>query len=537
MALVISGCTRVSTQGPGGLGQHNAWTVPGVLRVGIIEDLDNLNPLLSLQSYVGDVEELVYSGLVQYDDHYRLIGDAALQAPTLANGGISRDGLTITYHLRHNVAFSDGAPLTAADVKFTWQQIMNPRNNLPNRVPADQVTSMDTPDPYTVVVHLRAPYAPFIGTFFQNGSTPNGGILPKHLLEHYRDLNQAPFNAHPVGSGPFAVERWEPGSGLVLRANPHYFRGVPGLQQIEIRIIPSQNSLLTALRSHEIDMYYDAAEIQYQTLQTISGYRVFAEPTFSLEHIKFNCARPLLKDAQVRRAIAYAIDWHRLASDVYLNLGVPGMADVRPDSWAYNPAATQYPYDPAKARALLAAAGWKPGPDGIMQKAGVPLRLEMMTVVGISARLKAEELVQQELKGVGIDIDIHNYPANLVFATYANNGLLTRGRFDLALVTMDLDPDPDNSINFSPDQLPPQGQNRSFYVDPQLGAWEQAGRTNYDEAIRRKYYWLTQQRIHDAVPIHGIVWRPTINAVNADLNNFKPGSSNDFWNAYAWSIK
>jgi ABC-type transport system substrate-binding protein len=114
--------------------------------------------------------------------------------------------------------------------------------------------------------------------------------------------------------------------------------------------------------------------------------------------------------------------------------------------------------------------------------------------------------------------------------------LLTRGHYDLALVTMDLDPDPENSINFAPDQLPPIGQNRSFFVDRDVGVWEQAGRTHYDLAVRRKYYWLTQQRIHDAVPIHGIVWKASISALNTDLKNFKPGASNDFWNVSEWSI-
>ncbi len=535
LIVALTSCSNVQMHSAGGTAEHS-WTTAGVLRVGFYEDLDNLNPLLSFESFVGDVEMLSYSGLVQYDDHYRLRPDVATEVPSLRNGGIGRDGRTIVYHLRHGVVFSDGAPLTAADVKFTWQQIMNPLNNVPNRVPSDEVVAMDTPDPYTVVVHLRAPFAPFIGTFFLDGSTPNGAILPKHLLDRYRDLNHIPFNSHPVGSGPFVVSSWEPGNQLTLTANAKYWRGVPALREILLKIIPDQNSLLTALRSHEIDFDYDAPVAQYRTLLSVQGYRVTTEPSFSLEHIKFNCASPLLKDGRVRQAIAYAIDWHRLFRDVYLGLGVPGMADVRPDSWAYNPAATQYPYDPQRARSLLASAGWTPGSDGIMRKAGTPLRLEMVTVVGVSARLKAEELVQQELKAVGIDVDIHNYPANLVFATYAAGGLLARGRYDLALVTMDLDPDPDNRINFSPDELPPVGQNRSFYVDQQLGAWERAGATTYDLARRREYYLLTQARIHDAVPIHGIVWRPTVDAVNADLRNFKPGASSDFWNAWEWSI-
>ena len=527
---LLCGCTKISTQT---VQPNSSWTIPGVLRVGFYEDIDNLNPVLSLQSFVIPVQNLIFNGLVRYNARYQLEPDAAATIPSLQNGGVSKDGRTITYHLRRNIKFSDGVALTSADVKFSWQQAMNPLNNTPNRVPSDKVASIDTPDDYTVVVHLKKPYAPFLGTFLQIASSPNGAILPKHLLEQYRDFNRIPFNSHPIGSGPFILRTWEPGNQLILDPNLHYWEGTPKLKEIQIRFIPNQNTLLTALRTHEIDFYYDVPEPQYGQITGIAGVRVSKQPSFSIEHVKFNCRSPILHDVNVRRALAYGIDWQRLASDVYLNLGTPGMADVSPRSWAYNPNVQPYPYNPGRARELLRKSGWVESIDSSFQKGGSPLKVMMMTVVGVSARLKAEQLMQQQLKLIGVDLEIHNYPANLVFAS---NGMLMTGRYDLALVTMDLDPDPDNSINFSPDQLPPAGQNRSFFVDQQVGAWEKAGEQTYDLSVRKKYYWLIQQRIHDEVPIHGIVWRPTIEAVNAQLKNFKPGAASDFWNAYEWSI-
>ncbi|MBC5824021.1 MAG: peptide ABC transporter substrate-binding protein [Candidatus Eremiobacteraeota bacterium] len=537
LIAALSGCAKISTDGTAPPRGQNQWTVPGVLRVGSFEDLDNLNPLVSLQSFVGDVEEMIFSGLVQYDDHGSLVPDAAVAIPTRANGGISADGRTIIYHLRRNIYFSDGSPLTSADVEFTWSQIMNPRNNTPNRVPADEVLSMDTPDERTVVVHLRSPSAPFVGLFLHNGGTPNGAILPKHLLDRYGDLNRIPYNTHPIGSGPFVVTSWEPGSLLLLRANPRYWRGPPRLKEIDYRIIPNQNTLLTAVRSHEVDLYYSAPESQYATLVATHGYRVTKSPGQFLEHVRFNCARPLLRDVRVRRAIAYAIDWQRLVRDVYQNLDVAAMADQRPGSWANDPAVAPYPHDLARAQSLLSSAGWHRGSRGTLEKDGQPLRLTIISVAGATTREKAEQVMQQDLRAAGIDLEIRNYPANEVFATYAGNGILTRGRFDLALVALNVEPDPDDTINFGPDQLPPKGQNRSFYVDPEIGRWQAAARTAYERGERRKYYWMIQQRIHDALPIHGIVWTSTIDAVNADLKNFRPGAPvSDFWNAYAWSI-
>jgi len=166
------------------------WTTHGVLRIGVFRDIDSINPLLSGQAATSDIAQLIFSGLLGYDDRGNLIPDVALAVPTLANDGINADGTTITYHLRHGVVFSDGVPLTAADVVYTWRQIMNSKNNVPYRFPNDQASSVDALDPFTVIVRLKEPSAPFISSFMVNGQ--RGSILPKHLLEQYADLNQTP---------------------------------------------------------------------------------------------------------------------------------------------------------------------------------------------------------------------------------------------------------------------------------------------------------------------------------------------------------
>ncbi|HLW38208.1 MAG TPA: peptide ABC transporter substrate-binding protein [Candidatus Eremiobacteraceae bacterium] len=535
-ALTLAGCSKIQTSVGGLNAGGNPWTVHGILRVGSYEDLDSLNPLLSSQSFVTDVDQMVYSGLIDYDDRANAIPDVALQVPTLENHGISADGLTVIYHLRRGVLFSDGAALTSADVKYTWQQIMNPNNNLPFRYPYDVVASIDTPDAFTVVVHLKHPLASFIGNFMRNGNV--GSILPEHLLRSYADLNRIAFNTHPVGSGPFIVKRWEPGVLLDLIPNPRYWRGPPRLHEIRYQIIPSQNTLLTSVRGHDVDLYYDAPEVQYSTLKSLAGIRVTAVPNMTFEHVDFNCRRYPLSDVRIRQAIAYAIDWRKLANDVYFGLDLPGMADIPPLSWAYDQSVQPYPHDPAKARALLASAGWTAGAGGTLQRAGQPLQLGIATVSGVTSRAKAEELMQQDLRAVGIGLEIHNYPADILFATYGNNGVLARGRFDLALFAWEYTvPDPDNTLTIGPDQLPPFGENYTFFADRDIGVWQKAAQYYYRREQRRPYYVKIQQRIHDAVPIHTIVWRSNIDAVNTDLKNFKPAPAvSDFWNSYEWQI-
>ena len=530
--FVCAGCTKVSSGGGGG---GNPWTIHGVVRIGAYEDLDNLNPVLSDELFATNVFQLLYSGLIDYDDRGNPVPDLALEVPTQANGGIGKDGKTITYHLRRGVTWSDGAPLTAADVKFTWEQILNPHNNVSYRYPYDEALSVDTPDPYTIVVHLKQPSAPFVANFMRNGSI--GSVVPKHLLGGYADLNHLAFNTHPIGSGPFVLARWDPGSLLDMRPNLHYFRGPPKLAEIQYRIIPNQNTLLTAVESHTIDIFLHATESQYAVLKSVPGYRVTAVPNLDYEHVAFNCARPPFNDVRVRRAIAYAIDWKRLNDDAYLGVDAPGMTDQSPVMWSYDPHVTQYPHDPAKAKELLHAAGFVTGPDGVLERNGIRFVSDISTVVGNGTRLKAEELIQENLRDVGIELNVRNFPANLLFAAPGAAGILSNGKFDIALYGWTFSPDPDDTDTLGPDSVPPYGVNYTFYRDADIGRWQEGGRTHYARAERLPYYWKIQERIHDEVPFHTINWQSPINAVNTDLRNFRPVPAvADLWNAYEWEI-
>jgi peptide/nickel transport system substrate-binding protein len=530
--LATASCTKVSS---GDTGVGNSWTVHGVVRIGAYEDLDNLNPVLSDELFATNVFQLLFSGLIDYDDHGNPVPDIALAVPTQRNGGISRDGLTITYHLRHGVLWSDGVPLTAADVKYTWQQILNPRNNVAYRYPYDQARSVDTPDPYTLVVHLFEPSAPFVANFMRNGSL--GSIVPKHLLDTYSDLNHIAYNTKPIGSGPFVLARWDPGAVLDLKPNPRYFRGPPKLAEIQYRIIPNQNTLLTAVQSHSIDIFLHATESQYAVLKGVAGYRVTAVPNLDYEHVVFNCIKPPFDDVRVRRALAYAIDWKRVNDDAYLGVDVPGMTDQSPAMWSYDPHVLPYPHDPAQAKRLLAEAGWTPGPDGVLVRNGQRFTADITTVIGNGTRLKAEELIQQDLRDVGVELGVRNYPANLLFASYGADGVLAKGRFDIALYGWSFNPDPDDTDTLGPTSVPPNGVNYTFYKDNDIARWQEAGKTHYSRADRIAYYWKIQERIHDAVPFHTINWQAPINAVNTDLRNFRPVPAvADFWNAYEWEI-
>jgi peptide/nickel transport system substrate-binding protein len=514
--------------------QH-PWTQPGHVRIGALRTVDNLNPLLSAQAAGSDIAQFVFDGLIRFDERGEAIPDLATVVPTRENGGISADGKTIVYHLRSGVRFSDGAPLTADDVVFTFEQVMNPRNNVPFHFPYDQALGVTAKDAQTVVVRLRAPSAPFVSNFFRCGV--QGAILPKHLLAGKPDLNREAYNSKPIGSGPYRIVSYESNTTIEMDANPYWFGGKPGLKRVTYRIIPSENTLLIALRTHEIDFYYAAPEQQYRELRGLEGVATSAMPSSQFEMVAFNARREPFSDVRLRRAAAHAIDWAALARTTYLDVDLPDWGDVFPRSWAYTAQPDPTPYDPARARALLDEAGWKPGPDGIRSKDGKRLEVEMSTVAGAITRQNAEVVIQQQLRAVGIDMQVHNAPANMLFAPFGAGGLLATGKFDIGIYAWTKNPDPDDSQTAGPEYIPPHGANYSGTVDAEIGRLEHLANETYDRAQRKALYARLERRLGEVMPAHTIVWRANVNAWNDDLHGVKPAQAlSDFWNVGSWTL-
>ncbi|HEV2909027.1 MAG TPA: ABC transporter substrate-binding protein, partial [Candidatus Eremiobacteraceae bacterium] len=234
VALVVAiaanvACTKIESNTQPA--EHRA-ARPGAVRIVGAGTIDSLVPELSSSAASSDAAMFWGGWFFLINDKGQLEPDLALTVPTRENGGISVDGKTITYHLRRGVLWHDGTPFTADDAVFTFGVIMNPANNVVSRTGWDQVVSMTAPDPHTVVVHLKQPYAPAVATFFAPSLAPMP-VLPKHLLNGLPDINRAAFNNKPVGTGPFMVSSYVPQVGLTLVANPHYWRGPPKLHEID----------------------------------------------------------------------------------------------------------------------------------------------------------------------------------------------------------------------------------------------------------------------------------------------------------------
>ena len=533
LGALLAGCTQAGNSSR--LGQAAAGT--GTLRIAIQQDVKNLNPLLNSNTTDGMIAFLMFEPLLHADEKGNPVPMLAADVPTTTNGGISKDGLTVTYHLRKNVKWSDGVPVTSKDVKWSWQAMMNQNNNVISRHGYDYVRSVDTPDDYTVIAHLKQRFAPFINTFFADSDQPMP-VAPAHILAKYPNINQIPFNNDPsVSDGPFKFVRWVHGDHMEFAANNEFFMGKPGLKSIYIRIVPDENTSMNLLRTHDIDWMFQASINNYPTAKTISGVKLAWVDINGYEDVQLNVQRPYLQDLRVRRAIAYSIDKQRIVNTLTFGQQTIATEDQPPFMWSYNPNAQPlYPPNIQQARALLQQAGWSPGANGIMTKNGQPLTLVLVSNNSNVTRRKNAVELQQMLRQSGIDVEVKYYPGDVLFAPVGEGGILQGGKFDLALAGWYSGVDPDDASQFTCANVAPAGYNYSRYCNQDMEAAQKIALDNYDRPTRKKAYFQIQDLLARDVPEIFFYYLRTMQPISENFKGFAPNPVTESWNAWQWSI-
>ncbi len=528
LLLALAACSKTTQTVAGG---HNSWTIPGVIRIGEQEEPDSLNLMYGNNSATDEATALVYSFLLRYDDNGNFIPDLATVVPTLANGGISKDQKTITVHLRKNARWQDGVPVTAADWLYTYHAVMNPRNTIKSAYGWDQIASASAPNPYTLVIHLKKPSVGALDVLTMGGTAYPP--LPAHILAKLPDLNHASINSAPLSDGPFELKSWNHGASLVFVPNPYYWRGAPKLKEVIWKVIPDSNTLFNELQTHAIDLYPNVESNAVARLSSITGINVLHRVIANWRHLGINTSRPILKDVRVRQALAMGIDWKRLNDTVYHGINQLAVSDVFPQSWAA-PSLPPYTYDPARAKALLAEAGWKPGPQGILMKNGQPLHLVVSATTAAKSNEQSEVVMQSMVRSLGIDLTIKNYPPSLMFS---RQGPLYTGTYDLEWSIDTNGPDPDNAGSWNSAYIPPHGANTSWLRDPIVDETSAAAQSTFDQAKRKKLYQREEARLRQVVPAVFFYWETSYYGINTDFKGFKPAAFLvDGWNAWEWQI-
>jgi len=510
----------------------------GRLIIGVRQEPEMLSEILNAMATNNLVCNLIFSKFVKYDDSLRLIPDLIEEIPTVENGGISVDHLSYTYRLRKDAYWHDGPPVTSADVKFTYEIIMDPNVNVESREGWDSVERVETPDEHTVIFHLKHPYPDFVGETFYDES-----VLPMHVLQGDagKKFHSSRFHHRPIGSGPFKFKQWMNGSHLIVERNDSYYGEGPYLDEIIFKFIPDENSLLVQIKTGEIDLYHRADINFFNDLKNIPGIKVYQTPMMMYEHIDLNTENPILKDWRVRRAISYATNKKQIAERVYNDIVAVAKLDEFPSSKYFNEdAASMASFNPLEARRLLRDAGWMDADgDGILEKNGQKLSLTITTTSGQVNRKRTELVLMEQYREVGIDLSIRNYNSTVLYGTYQDGGVLKRGKFDMAMYAWLSSPEPaTKQALYSQNNIPPNGQNNPRFRNERVSQLLQQGSNELDKATRIKIYHEISDILVKESPVIPLFWYTSLNPCTTRLKNFRPNptQSADTWNAATWYL-
>ncbi len=489
-------------------------------------NISGLIPNVLSDSASFEIGSMLYSGLITRDKDLNIIGELA------ESWTFSQDCLDLTFNLRRNVRWHDGRLFTAADVVFTYETMIHPKTPTAYREDFKAVAEVAAPDPYTLRVRYKQPYAKALQSW-------GLWMLPRHLLESYvREgrLREAPQNrSNPVGTGAYRFGEWKPGEKVVLVANPDYFEGRPHLGRVVYRIIPSQATIFLELKAKGVDAAgLTALQFKRQTEYPAfrKAYHKYEYPANAYTYLGFNLKDPRFADRRVRQAIAHAIDKRELIDGVLLGLGREATGPYKPGTWAHNPSVRTYPYDMAKARALLAAAGWtETNADGVLVRNGQPFTFELLTNQGNDERKKVAEIVQASLKELGIQVDIRVIEWASLLKEY-----IKKRRFEAIILGWGIGLDPDQYEIWHSSKTGPDELNHISYANPEVDALLEQGRTSCRQEERKKSYARFQEVLAEDQPYVFLYFRDALPVVSSRVRGIVPAPSGIRYNFNEWYV-
>lgn len=502
-----------------------------ILRIAYPREIDVLNPFTS-QNLV-DVEFSMMEGLVTTDEHNTYVPVLAKVIPTEENGLVERhdDGtVAVTWPLHSGVRWHDGAPFTSTDVCFTWRFVSSPESQTYNRDQYLGIQSCDTPDDTTVVLTWDGLYGYYDGLF--------EAVLPEHLF-HGRTTEQIVENEGfnrgrtTIGTGPFKFAEWKSGEYIRVVRNDDYWRGpqVPQIDEIVWTFIPDDNTRLNALKAGGYH-WTQIQPVQVKQVSGLPGYQVHLVSSNSVMHLDLNVmtarGRLLFGDPDVRRAIFQAIDRQAIADR--LMEGTVTLADtpINPTSAYHDGAVRGYAFDPARARRMLDAAGWKRGPDGVRTRDGERFSFTLLNRAGAADRTAIGQVVQAQLHDVGIDVS---------FETLENAAWTQRWRtsnWDALVSAWFLSADPSLTSLYQCHGP----NNMTGMCDPVLDSLMEASDRHLDFAGRKPLLDEVQERLHDDAFTLPLYYNVVPEVVSDAVGNYRGSGTNfgSFWNLWAWTL-
>lgn len=463
----------------------------GVVVVAVLSSPNSLDPRIGSDETSQRVHQLVYDYLLALDDQLRVVGG-------LASSWEQADPLTYIIHLRQGVLFHDGHELSADDVVYTFRSFIDPAFISPRKGAYRALDRVEAIDRYTVRFVLKEPF----GSFPINLVMP---VVPNGAGPELRD--------HPIGTGPYKFISFAVDDRVELAAFPGYFRGRPSNDGVVLKVVPDEIMRALELRKGSVDMVVnDLSPDVIHQLAAEKSVTIAESPGTDYAYVGINMRDPVLRDRRVRHALGYAIDRQAIVDHLRRGLARPAIGILPPASWAFDEGVFQFTHDPARARQLLDAAGY-PDPDG---KGPLPrLRLSLKVSTNEFIRLQAA-VIQQDLKQVGIDLDVLSYE----FATlYAD---VLKGNFQLFTLQWVGVSDPDMLRRvFHSRQMPPNGFNRGYYENPDVDRLIDAAMAAATDEDRRRLYGEAQRLVAEDAPYISLWYKTNVAVSRTEIEGVK----------------
>ena len=530
LMLVLAIIILVATAACGPKGPKPTPTPPrgGSFTEATTADAVSFHPYLTTDTASSSYQGMVYaSGLMRRDpETLELIPNMAQEWT------VSDDYLTFTFTLRDDLKWSDGEPLTSADFKFTFDEMMDPANDFPYRELLGFIVSYEAPDEHTVVI-----------TVDEALCTALEGVdavqpLPKHIWENldWKDPETNPEIMHPsVASGPFKLKGWVKDDHVIFEANDSYFRGRPHLDSYTIRIVPEQEIAFTMLKNGEVDTA-DITPDNYQEAVDHLDITVYewwlARGSWS--YIGFNLRRPHLQDVQVRQALSYALNKQQIIDKVMHGLAQRIYSVYVPTSWVYSPDVPHYDYDPEEARELLKEAGYEPGPEGILVKNGEPLKLRLLFGPHTSkVREQIATITQAQFKDVGVEVEIQGMEWGAFLEATSSEPF----DWDMIVGGWWATLDPHWMLQIWSEEFIPD-LNFGAYVNKEVeDLFAQGGKPPCDKESRKKVYDEIQRILAEDAPYIFLFQSKSYAGVNKRIGGIVPTTLGIGYNLEEWYVK
>ena len=514
------------TPGPKGPDSKEAVGARNRIVIGVRGDVSSFNIYTATNAFTQDVIDLLHPRLAEEQDDFRE-GPPTFRAALATSWEFSADHRTLTFRLDPKWRWSDGAPVTSADVVFSNRAAASPDVAWVGSDVKQAIAAVTAPDPRTVVFRFEQVYP------YQLMDAVEGNILPERV---YRETPLPGWPTHafltaPVSGGPFLLKRYERGSLIELVRNPGYARApLPRLDAVVFRVIPDETTLVNELLAGGIDFMENLPASAVKTVGASTRLKIVRAPDLSYTFISWNTARPLFSDARVRRALTLAIDREAIIEGLLPETGRPSAGPVLSCMWACDPSLKPLPYDPDAARRLLAESGWKDSDgDGLLDRDGRVFRFELETNQGSGLRADIALMVAAQLKKVGIEA----VPRTFEFGAFTARH--EKHEYDAFVGSWRESTKVDLTSAFHSASRS-GGYNYGSYADAELDGILDRARLEVDREAARRLWWRAQQIIARDQPCTFLFERDQLHAMPRDLHGFRSSPRTAYAGLEEWSL-